>query len=292
MKNHSTALFVTAAMLSCMALSANADGVSNYQWNLPTPGTSAAPAVETNSATPVSPTVETNTDVPYTTSQPAEVSAANTSLSNEKTNVELAETVNRIGQKILQANNVQEKITFKLVDQNVVNAATDAQDTIYVFTGLLKYCTNEDELAFVLGHEIGHAVKNHVIKSVAIETTAAVGAQVGSKVVANELGKTKLNSKLKQWGFGNVLTNTSTTAINATAAAGVAKLNRGQETDSDILGLTFAVNAGYNPNAAITILEKIGENYVDFFENHPSTDKRVAALQKYISEKYPDYAKK
>ena len=213
-------------------------------------------------------------------------------MSDNKTDAELVETVNRIGNKLLQTNNVKEKITFKVVSENVANAATDASDTIYVYTGLLKYCTSEDELAFVIGHEIGHAVKNHVIKSVAIDVVGGTGVNVANTVVTNKIAGSKLNSKLSKFGLGNVLTNSATTTINATASAGVAKLNRGQEADSDILGLVFAVNAGYNPNASITILEKIGDNYVDFFENHPSTDKRVSALQEYINEKYPDYSKK
>lgn len=169
----------------------------------------------------------------------------------------------------------------------MANATTDVQNTIRVYTGLLQYCTSEDELAFVIGHKIGHAMKNHVIKSVAIDQVAAIGTTVANKVVANQIAKTKINSKLNKLGLGSVLTNSATTA-----AAGVAKLNRGQETDSDIPGVALAAKAGYNPNASITILEKIGDNYVDFFENHSSTDKRVETLKEYINNAYPEHAKR
>ena len=287
MKRISKILLISAAILSTAAISANAQNVSNYNWNLPAADAPTVPSVQTQTTeTPAAPAST------VTTSTPAEATAPAKALSDNKTEAELVETVNRIGNKLLQANNVKENITFKVVSENVANAATDASDTIYVFTGLLKYCTSEDELAFIIGHEIGHAVKNHVIKSVAIDVVTDTGKNVANTVVTNKIAGSKLNSKLSKLGLGNVLSNTATMAVNATADAGAAKLNRGQESDSDILGLVFAVNAGYNPNASITILEKIGDNYVDFFETHPSTDKRVSALQEYINEKYPDYSKK
>ena len=301
-KASSLQLFLTAIIISCTVLSVNAAGISNYNWNLPnTTGASAStPAPQVNQevvpavnkeAEPAENSANTLAPAEAATVPEAQIQTEQKALSEGKTDTEMAETITRIGNKILEANKVTEKITFKVVSLNEANAATDAQNIIYVYTGLLKYCTSDDELAFVIGHEIGHALKNHVIKSVAIDTIAGVGNQVANNIAANQIAKTKLNSKLNQWGFGNVLTKSASTAINATTAAGVAKLNRGQETDSDILGLILAVNAGYNPNASYTILEKIGDNYVDFFENHPSTDKRVETLKKYISEEYPDYAK-
>lgn len=297
MKKSSPLLIATAAtvLVSSIALSAYADNISNYKWNLPnttTPAAAVQPAGTNETTQTVHATEPELKNTPDVTSSTSQIQTETKSLSDNKTDTELAETVTRIGNKLLRDNNVQEQITFVLVNENVANASTDAQNTIRVYTGLLQYCTSEDELAFVIGHEIGHAMKNHVIKSVAIDQVAAVGTTVANKVVANQIAKTKINSKLNKWGFGSVLTNSATTAVNTTAAAGVAKLNRGQETDSDILGVALAAKAGYNPNASITILEKIGDNYVDFFEDHPSTDKRVEALKEYISKAYPEHAQK
>ena len=52
------------------------------------------------------------------------------------------------------------------------------------------------------------------------------------------------------------------------------------------------VNAGYNPLASISMLNKISGNYFDFFSDHPSGEKRIKKAYKYIQTNYPEYIKK
>ena len=52
------------------------------------------------------------------------------------------------------------------------------------------------------------------------------------------------------------------------------------------------VNAGYNPLASISMLNKISGNYFDFFSDHPSGEKRIKKAYNYIQEKYTEYIKK
>ena len=68
-----------------------------------------------------------------------------------------------------------------------------------------------------------------------------------------------------------------------------AKLSRKDEFEADLTGVDLMVKAGYNPLASIAIMNKIGENYVDFWADHPSTDKRVVMMYDYVKEKYPSY---
>lgn len=264
-KEKLAALLLTAALLTGVSLEANAlDMGVPYKLSLQ----NGAPQT-------------------YTVAQ-----AAPRSIAENKTNTELYGTVVRIGNKILAANNIKTAVNFKLVDQNVVNATTNIENTVDVYTGLLAYCKNEDELAFIIGHEIGHAVKSHVIKGAVINTTVATGANVGNKILTTKIASSSFGSKMNTLGLGAMVTNTATTAVNTTGSAAVAKINRGQEVDADLLGIDFVVKAGYNPTAAITIMEKIGDNYNDFFADHPSTEKRLATMNKHIQENYPQYLKK
>lgn len=263
-KKKLAAILLTAAVLTGVSMQANAVdmGVSG-KLNLPNAQTTA-----------YAPTQQT----------------AARSLADNKSSTELYQTVTRIGNKILAANNIQTAVNFELVQEDVANAATSMENTVYVYTGLLSYCQSDDELAFVIGHEIGHAVKSHVIKGAVIETTVATGAKVGNTVLNTKIARSSFGSKMNSLGLGDMVSGAASTAVNAAGTAAVAKVNRGQEVDADLLGVDFAVKAGYNPNAAITIMEKIGDRYNDFFADHPSTEKRVATMQKYIEEKYPQYA--
>ena len=80
--------------------------------------------------------------------------------------------------------------------------------------------------------------------------------------------------------------------VDMTTKATTSGLQRGREKDADLLAVDYFVKKGYNPLAGIAIMSKIGDNYPDFFKDHPSTDKRVATMYKYISEKYPSYISK
>lgn len=196
--------------------------------------------------------------------------------------------VTKIGNKILKANSVNDKINFVLVDKNDANAYTDASNTVVVYTGLIKYCENEDELAFVIGHEIGHAVSNHIIKGAVRNTVVGVGTAVAKDRAASAINKSGFGTKFASY-TGISAANVAANGIDYTAAAGVSKMDRSQENDADSIGLDFLSKADYNPLAGISIMYKIGANYSDFWSDHPSTDRRIVSMYKYVNNKYPNY---
>ena len=91
----------------------------------------------------------------------------------------------------------------------------------------------------------------------------------------------KINSKI-----GRLATNT---AVDMSTEAIENKISRGQEKDADLLAIDYLVAAGYNPLAGISIMNKIGNNYADFWSDHPSTDKRVISMYNYVKQKYPRF---
>jgi predicted Zn-dependent protease len=155
--------------------------------------------------------------------------------------------------------------TIEVIDDpEVVNAWCMAGGRMAVYTGLLeKLDPTDDELAQVLAHEISHALANHTAErmSVAIATNAGIA-------------------------LAGILSEDSQAAMSTAgiAAALAVQLpnSRAAETEADAIGIELAAKAGYNPNAAITLWEKMGSvsggGPPQFLSTHPSPENRQETL--------------
>lgn len=190
--------------------------------------------------------------------------AATTTNWTTKANVQ---RVNTIGQKLLVKNNLPTKITFKVMETDEINAFANADKEIYVYTGLLKFVDSDDELAAVIGHEIGHIVNNHVAKQNVINT-----------MTSTAIYNANIDARLK---VGANIANNMT----------MLKMSRTDEYEADITGTDLITKAGYNPLAMVSLLNKISGNYVDVISTHPSGDKRTMNVFDYITYTYPAKAK-
>lgn len=175
--------------------------------------------------------------------------------------------VNAIGANILAKNKLPAQIVFKVSEDEGVNAYSNIDNEIYVQRGLLQFVQNDDELAAVISHEVGHIVNAHMPKQGLI---SAMISYFTSKVT---------NEKVKS-GVGTV------------SELSMLKLSRSDEYESDLTGADLMIQAGYNPLAMISILNKICGNYVDVIENHPSGDKRTMGVYDYLTYNYPQTIKK
>lgn len=198
---------------------------------------------------------------------------ANAAETNWTTQANVAR-VNRIGQALLTKNNLPTKITFKVLETDDVNAFATADKEIYVYTGLLKFVSNDDELAGVIGHEIGHIINRHSAKQT-----------VANAVTSTAIANVKIN-KLNPV-YTNAIKNTAGVANNLT----MLKLSRVEEYEADITGVDLMTKAGYNPLAMVSFLFKLGGSYADFTSTHPSSDKRTMYMYDYITYTYPSKAK-
>ncbi len=151
---------------------------------------------------------------------------------------------------------------FYVVADDSPNAFTIPGGTIYVHTGLMKFVSDEHELAGVLAHEIGHAYERHPAKSMT--------RQIGLAQLANRIGAN--SGIIKQM---------------ALKIAGTGALNyysRSDESEADRIGFELLRRAGYRQDGLTRFLQKLtqlqnGRQTPVFLSSHPATPERVAALE-------------
>jgi predicted Zn-dependent protease len=150
-------------------------------------------------------------------------------------------------------------------DPKNVNAWCMAGGRMAIYTGLIKQVDpTDDELAQVLGHEIGHALANHTAERMSV----AMASQAG--VLA----------------AGILSDKPAASMAGAAAAAQLAVQlpnSRSQETEADQIGIKLAAKAGYDPRAAVTLWQKMGrvgggKAPPAWLSTHPSDDQRLQRL--------------
>ncbi|KAA3608741.1 MAG: M48 family peptidase [Planctomycetota bacterium] len=190
------------------------------------------------------------------------------------------EMVQRVGQRISRSANRlypdpsrQFDWEFKLVDDpKMVNAWALPGGKCAVYTGLLPVTQDEDSLAAVMGHEAAHAIASHGTERM----TTSIGLQGGLAVVSGIL-----TGQVDDPGKRDLILG----ALGAGATVGVAlPFSRANESEADELGLYIAANAGYDPEAAIGLWERMGkasggQGPPEWLSTHPSETTRIQRLQ-------------
>ena len=160
------------------------------------------------------------------------------------------------------------KWTFIVLDTDGVNAFASPGGFVHVTRGALALLQNEAELAGVLGHEIGHIVKQHTIN--AIRKSKAVEVGVEEAAAASEA---VLLDRFAQMAYTNIIEN---------------NFDRGDEMDADKEGVTAASKAGYAANGLSSFLTRIAERNKNMtqrngmFASHPDLKARQDGIAKTI----------
>ena len=152
-----------------------------------------------------------------------------------------------------------------LIGSKQINAFCMPGGKIAFYTGILDQLRlSDDEAAMIMGHEMAHALREHararIAKSQGTGTLLSLGAQL--------LGLGQL---------GNVAANLGTQLLTL-------KFSREDETDADLVGLELAARGGYNPQASVSLWEKMGQagggaGGPSFLSTHPSGPQRIQQLQ-------------
>jgi predicted Zn-dependent protease len=142
---------------------------------------------------------------------------------------------------------------------------------IFVSRPILDLCDwNEHEIAFILGHEMGHVMKGHAIER--IMTNSAVAAASRAAPV--------------QGLFGAWLRNVGVRFLETA-------YSRDNELEADTLGVRLASAAGYDPQGAIRLLSRLARLHHspaplalgEYFSTHPTAEIRIQSIRRYLAQK-------
>ncbi|GAB4155522.1 MAG: M48 family metallopeptidase [Winogradskyella sp.] len=174
--------------------------------------------------------------------------------------------VDNVGNKLVNssvAKNTPYKYEFHLLaDERTINAFALPGGQIFITFALFSKLENQDQLAGVLGHEIGHVLGKHSNERITDSKkwqTIVMGA-----------GAIDMGSVAQQIGQGELLKN-----------------GRGDELESDELGVKFMIDAGYNPEELIGVMQILkaaaGPNRVPEFQStHPDPENRIEKIKEAI----------
>jgi len=135
-----------------------------------------------------------------------------------------------------------------------------------IHTGMIDLSQNTDQLAAVIGHEIGHVLARHSNERMSQQTLSNTGLQIGSAFLGAEQGK---NDALIMGAMGLVQYGV------------LLPYSRKHETEADELGQKFMAKAGYDPRQAAELwklMSKGGKSGPEFLSTHPSPASRIANL--------------
>ncbi len=171
---------------------------------------------------------------------------------------------------------------FLLLDSDEVNAFAGPGGLILVTRGMLRCCENEDELAAVLAHEIGHVAKKHGLSAIKQGRLTEAFTIVATES-AKQLGGEELASLTREFegSVSDVVMTLTTSGYSRT-----------QEREADAAAVGLLQRAGYPETAMITMLERMDEQLADagglgFAKTHPSARSRADALRPTIADAAP-----
>lgn len=225
---------------------------------------------------------------------PAAFAQYNQVLSENKvvTNTKDAQMITRVGQRIavaaeryLNANGFQGYLEdyaweYKLIESEQVNAWCMPGGKIAFYTGILPIAANETGVAAIMGHEVAHALANH-----GQQRMSAAYLQQGIAVAGNIALANDENLGIYNQAFGI-----------ASNLGGMLPFSRSHEREADEIGIYLMAIAGYNPEEAAKLWERMkansgGQAPPEFLSTHPSNDSRIANL-KSLAEKAKKEAQK
>ncbi len=184
-----------------------------------------------------------------------------------------------VGQKIaLAANRPNDAWEFVVFDSEEKNAFVLPGGKVGFYKGLMDFADNDDQVAAVLGHEVGHVTARHAALRVGQEQATQLGLAIAGAGIAST----------------DKMTQQQKSMLMALAGAGatvgiILPFSRQNELDADVLGVDYMHTAGFDVREAVTLWEKMGGasdgRQPQWLSTHPNPGTRVQQLRQYINNR-------
>lgn len=189
-----------------------------------------------------------------------------------------AQSVERVGSRIAAVSG-RNDFTWEfhtIINDETPNAFCLPGGKVFVYTGLFDYAQNDDQLAAVIGHEVGHAIARHGAERVSTAMAAQTGAAVGMIAISgSDMSPASRQLTMAAMGLG----------VNVGV---ILPFSRGQEYEADRIGLILMAKAGYDPRAALNFWQAFaqqpGKKPPEFLSTHPASENRIQSIRALIPE--------
>jgi predicted Zn-dependent protease len=188
------------------------------------------------------------------------------------TNNQYNQLANCISQAITgELGGVWEVVVF---EDKSPNAFALPGNKIGIYTGMLTLVDNQDQLAAVIGHEVGHVLAKHSNERASQEMAVNQGMAMVQAISSPQ-------SALGQTAFG---------LLGVGAEYGILMpYNRVQESEADIIGVDLMAKAGFDPRQSIALWQKMeqasqGQQPVEFLSTHPAHATRIQSLEQHMPQ--------
>jgi predicted Zn-dependent protease len=188
-----------------------------------------------------------------------------------------ADVMQRVGKRIATvADQPDFDWKYALIRDRTQNAWCLPGGYIGVYTGILPAMQSEAGMAFVMGHEIGHAVAHHGAERLS-QQMAVLGGITVLMVIAD--AKTDMTKEQEAVVYS---------ALGLGAEVGVLlPFSRAHEAEADVIGMMFAAGAGYPPGEGIKLWDRMdrlskGPEIPAWISTHPSNDARQANMKEWL----------
>jgi predicted Zn-dependent protease len=165
---------------------------------------------------------------------------------------------------------------INLLGSKDINAFCMPGGKIAFYFGILQQLQlNDDEVAAIMGHEMAHALREHARERM-------------GKTAATRIGASALSAILGLGGLGDA-------ALNMGAQLLTLKFSREDESEADIVGMELSARGGYNPQAGVTLWQKMlaaNKNAPpQFMSTHPAGQTRIKDIEGKLAKVQPIYAR-
>jgi predicted Zn-dependent protease len=189
--------------------------------------------------------------------------------------------INVMGQMLAQASDCPETYGgyhFLIQDSDEINAFAAPGGFIFMTRGMLRCCPQEDAVAAVLAHEIGHVQYKHGLRAIKQSRVTSALTALAIKGAKN-YGDEDLAELTKDFE-GSISDITKTLIVNG--------YSRSFENQADLAAISILQRTGYNSNGLVTMLNQMKSRLKpgrqDFAATHPTPDSRLADIQQYIGK--------
>ncbi|MCG8442550.1 MAG: M48 family metallopeptidase [Caulobacterales bacterium] len=182
----------------------------------------------------------------------------------------------RIGGRITEAaGRAGPEWEYAVFDSDAKNAFVLPGKQVGFYRGIMELADNDDQIATVLGHEVGHVTGRHAAERYSQQLAAA-----GITTVAAVAAASSDNKHADTWAA----------ALGLGVQFGIIlPYSRKHESEADLLGVDYMYRAGYDTREAVRFWEKMsadgGERPPEFMSTHPDPERRIRDIDQYIRNK-------